>query len=64
MMPHPLHHPECPRCKGEGFYLAHHGRGYYRDGSFGHNQWRDCDCDASDDLEDLPAAVVPSGDPF
>jgi hypothetical protein len=29
----PRHHPQCPRCKGEGFYLRRHGRGYYRDGT-------------------------------
>ena len=25
-MPHPQHHPQCPRCKGQGFYLRAHGR--------------------------------------
>ncbi len=63
-MPNPLHHPDCPRCKGEGFYLRHSGRGFYRDGSFGHNQWEDCTCAAWDQPDALPAAVVPSGDPW
>lgn len=56
------HHPKCPRCKGQGFYLRHHGQGYYRDGSFGHNQWEDCTCDPYMDEADLPAAVKPTGD--
>lgn len=43
-MADPNHHPDCPLCKGDGFYLHREGHGYYRDGSFGHNQWRDCDC--------------------
>jgi len=61
-MAHPQHHPKCPRCKGEGFYLAHHGRGYYRDGSFGHNDWQDCDCHPRMDESRLPAAIEPKGD--
>lgn len=61
-MGHPRHHPDCPRCKGEGFYLASHGRGYYRDGSFGHNQWRDCNCDPWMKPERLPKAHQPTGD--
>lgn len=63
-MPNPQHHPQCPRCKGEGFYLAHHGRGYYSDGSFGHNQWRDCDCDPWMPVERLPKRVEPTGEAF
>jgi len=55
------HHPECPRCEGVGFYLAHAGHGYYRDGSFGHNQWEDCDCYPSMPVADLPAPVNPRG---
>jgi len=43
----------CPHCKGAGFYLKHEGRGYYRDGSFGHNQWEDCDkCGGSGDIRE------------
>lgn len=61
-MPNPRHHPECPRCKGEGFYLRRHGRGYYRDGSFGHNDWQDCTCDPYTPVDRLPAAVEPKGD--
>lgn len=61
-MPNPLHHPECPRCKGEGFYLRRHGRGYYRDGSFDHNDWQDCTCHRDDDVKYLPAAVEPKGE--
>ena len=53
-MPNPEHHPDCPRCKGEGFYLYLEGYGYYYDGSFGHNQWRDCDCSFIDKPERLP----------
>lgn len=33
---------KCPDCNGQGFYLKHEGKGYYRDGSFGHNVWEDC----------------------
>lgn len=40
----PNHHPNCPRCNGDGFYLAHEGQGYMRDGSFSHNRWEDCRC--------------------
>lgn len=58
-MPDPNHHPDCPRCKGEGFYLNREGRGYYRDGSFGHNDWRDCTCDPWMKPERLPQAVDP-----
>lgn len=63
-MANPLHHPDCPRCKGEGFYLLRHGRGFYRDGSFGHSQWEDCTCRSYDDPKSLPAAVEPTGEPF
>lgn len=56
-MADPNHHPECPRCKGEGFYLLREGHGFYRDGSFGHNQWRDCTCDPYTPVERLPGAV-------
>ncbi len=59
-MPNPRHHPKCPRCHGEGFYLKHEGQGYYSDGSFGHNQWEDCTCHAADDVDHLPAAINPS----
>lgn len=48
------HHPQCPRCHGAGFYLKREGRGYYPDGSFGHNEWEDCTCDAADEIERLP----------
>lgn len=58
-MPNPNHHSKCPRCKGEGFYLSSHGHGYYRDGSFGHNQWRDCTCDPYMKEENLPKEVIP-----
>lgn len=61
-MSNPLHHPDCPRCKGEGFYLRRIGRGYYSDGSFGHNDWRDCTCAAWDPVDLLPTAVEPKGD--
>lgn len=61
-MANPRHHPDCPRCKGQGFYLRRTGRGYYRDGSFGHNDWRDCTCRAHDKPEDLPEAVEPGHD--
>lgn len=44
-MPDSRHHPDCPRCKGKGFFLRREGHGFYRDGSFGHNDWDDCDCD-------------------
>ncbi|MBO9437303.1 hypothetical protein J7354_01385 [Sulfitobacter sp. R18_2] len=57
----PERHPDCPRCKGQGFYLAYAGRGYYPDGSFGHNQWKDCWCDPWQKPETLPAAVNPGG---
>lgn len=57
-------HPDCPRCQGTGSYLAHYGRGYYRDGSFGHNRWKDCTCYPDDDIEDLPQPVEPTGEPF
>jgi hypothetical protein len=62
-MPDPRHHPDCPRCKGEGFYLRRHGRGYYSDGSFGHNQWEDCRCDPFMKVEQLPAAFSAGGEP-
>ena len=64
VMGNPRNHPKCPRCKGEGFYLRRHGRGYYSDGSFGHNDWQDCDCDPWMKESELPAAVVPKGSPF
>ena len=34
---------DCARCKGEGFYL-HREEQFYADGSYGGNDWRDCDC--------------------
>lgn len=58
-MPDPQHHPQCPRCKGEGFYLRSSGRGYYRDGSFGHNQWEDCTCAYYDPIDRLPGIFEP-----
>jgi len=58
-MTHPSHHPDCPRCKGEGFYLRSIGRDYYPDGSFGHNQWRDCDCTPWTKPDELPKPVTP-----
>jgi hypothetical protein len=58
-MASPHHHPKCPRCKGEGFYLNREGHGYYRDGSFGHNDWRDCTCSPYDEEASLPAPVDP-----
>ena len=61
-MANPHHHPDCPRCKGEGFYLRRHGHGYYRDGSFGHNQWEDCTCDPYMEPERLPKPFEPKGD--
>jgi hypothetical protein len=59
-MPGPNHHPDCPRCKGEGFYLHREGHGYYHDGSFGHNDWRDCNCDPYMKTENLPKAADPT----
>lgn len=59
-MASPHHHPDCPRCKGEGFYLRREGHGYYRDGSFGHNDWQDCDCDPWMAADRLPKAVDPT----
>lgn len=50
-MPNPENNPDCPKCKGEGFYLAYEGKGYYRDGSFGHNVWEDCHCSFIDVIE-------------
>jgi hypothetical protein len=35
---------DCPKCHGAGFFLKSEGKGYYRDGSFGHNEWEDCNC--------------------
>lgn len=58
-MPNPNYHPECPRCHGEGFYLAYEGQGYMRDGSFEHNQWKDCTCDPYMDTDDLPRSLYP-----
>jgi hypothetical protein len=52
-------HPDCPRCDGVGFYLHRAGHGYYRDGSFGHNDWRDCDCSILDKRENLPLYSEP-----
>ncbi len=46
-------HGDCPRCKGAGFYLAHEGRGYFRDGSFEHNEWSDCDHSPDDNEGEL-----------
>jgi hypothetical protein len=57
-------HPNCPRCKGAGFYLTHYGRGYYHDGSYGHNRWEDCTCFSDDDEDELPQPVTPTGEPF
>jgi hypothetical protein len=50
-MPNPVNNPDCPKCRGEGFYLAHEGGGYYRDGSFGHNIWEDCHCSFIDQIK-------------
>ena len=55
-MPDQERNPNCPKCKGEGFYLAYEGKGYYRDGSFGHNVWEDCHCSFIDDIG--PVAVA------
>lgn len=33
---------KCQSCDGSGFYLRAEGRGYYHDGSFGHNDWQRC----------------------
>jgi hypothetical protein len=49
-MPNPENNPDCMRCHGEGFYVAYEGKGYYRDGSFGHNIWEDCHCSFIDKL--------------
>ena len=59
-MASPHHHPDCPRCKGQGFYLRREGRGFYRDGSFGHNDWQDCDCYPDMPVDRLPKAVDPT----
>jgi hypothetical protein len=56
----PRNHPDCPRCKGEGFYLRREGHGFYRDGSFGHNDWQDCNCYPEMKPEQLPKAVDPT----
>ncbi len=56
-MSSPYHHPDCPRCKGQGFYLRASGRGYMRDGSFEHNAWQDCDCYPHMDARYLPKPV-------
>lgn len=53
---------KCKDCNGAGFYLKHEGQGYYRDGSFGHNEWEDCrPCggtgDARERLDFKPEAV-------
>lgn len=53
-----------PRCNGTGSYLTHYARGYYHDGSFGHNQWEECTCFADMDVKDLPDPVQPTGDQF
>lgn len=58
-MANPQHHPECPRCKGEGFYLRREEYGFYRDGSFGGNAWQDCTCYPDMPSQHLPAAVDP-----
>ena len=55
----PNHHPKCPRCKGEGFYLRREGQGYMRDGSFDHNQWADCTCHPSMSEAQLPRSLDP-----
>lgn len=59
-MPNPNHHPKCPRCRGEGFYLAHEGQGYMRDGSFSHNRWEDCSCRSYTPVDKLPRSLDPS----
>lgn len=61
-MPNINNHLKCPRCKGEGFYLAKHGHGFYRDGSFGHNIWNDCNCHPYMKIENLPKVYLPKGD--
>ena len=45
----------CPDCNGQGIYLKREGRGFYADGSFGHNQWEDCNpcCGTGDARERL-----------
>ncbi len=55
-------HPDCPRCKGQGFYLRREGRGFYSDGSFGHNDWQDCTCDVHQKIDSLPKEVNPYRD--
>lgn len=57
-MPNPDHHPNCPRCKGEGFYLAYEGQGYMRDGSFEHNRWDDCYCRPEMTEDQLPKSLI------
>ena len=57
-MTNPLHHPKCPQCKGEGFYLSREGQGYMRDGSFSHNKWEDCSCRYYMTEEQLPKIKV------
>ena len=59
MTVNPEHNPNCPKCRGQGFYLAYAGRGYYSDGSFGHNQWKDCNCTFLDEVLDAqPSTTV------
>lgn len=57
-MPNPNHHKDCPRCKGEGFYLRRE-EGYFRDGSYSPNDWQDCECYPEMKVENLPQAVDP-----
>lgn len=58
-MPNLRHHPKCPRCNGEGFYLRRAGEGYMRDGSFDHNQWEDCRCYPDMPEDKLPRSLDP-----
>lgn len=58
-MPNPGNHPKCPRCKGEGFYLAYEGKGYMYDGSFSHNRWEDCRCYPEIKESELPRSLDP-----
>ena len=54
----------CPDCNGKGFYLKHEGRGFYADGSFGHNQWADCDpCSGTGDARERLDYHYPQDNP-
>ena len=57
-MPDPFHHKDCPRCKGEGFYLAREEK-TFRDGSTSPNNWQDCHCYPHMKIENLPQPVDP-----